>query len=92
MGTIIRYLTTDKEHLKEGYSHEVVFGTFFLLLLVGIYPKLWVFQWCNLFGAKLRFTITHLVHMKASMVSSYELQQYGLGKLMNLVSNDLNDL
>lgn len=92
MGTIIRYLTTDKQHLQEDYSHELVFGAFFSLLFVGIYTKLWVFQYCNSLGAKLRFTITHLLHMKVSLVSNYDLQRYGAGKLMNIISNDLNDL
>lgn len=71
MGTIIRFLTSDKEELKEDYSHQVVFGVFFTLLFIGIYPKIWVFQYGNSLGAKLRFTITHLVHMKVSMVSNF---------------------
>ena len=50
MGTIIKYLTTNKADLKADLSHELVFGSFFLLLLVGIYPKLWVFQKCNNLG------------------------------------------
>lgn len=67
-------------------------GVFFGLLLLGIYLKLWVFHYCVELGAKFRFTITHLIYMKAMRLSNTNLHDYGLGRLMNLVSNDLNDM
>lgn len=88
MGHVIRLLTSDDENANA----NVLIGAFFGLLLLGIYTKLWVFHYCSELGARMRFTLTYLVYFKTMRVSSCSLLEYGLGRVMNLVSNDLNDL
>jgi hypothetical protein len=88
MGRVIRLLTSDNDN----DNTNLWIGLFFGLLLLGIYTKLWVFHYCSELGAKIRFTLTYLVYFKTMKVSSTNLLEFGLGRVMNLVSNDFNDL
>jgi ABC-type multidrug transport system fused ATPase/permease subunit len=40
----------------------------------------------------MRFALTQLIYLKTMKLSNTSLHEFGLGRLMNMVSNDFNDM
>lgn len=63
-----------------------------ILLFVYVYLETWVFQFLYQVGIKIRLTIIGILYKKLLCISSSSLNELNLGKFLNVISNDVNDI
>jgi ATP-binding cassette, subfamily C (CFTR/MRP), member 4 len=93
LGKIISAITTSAFHhtseKDQLMNYAVAFSVVFLFVNV-TNTNYW--NSLYLYGARIRLTITGLVYKKIQSIALSSLQQLNIGKVINLLANDLNDI
>jgi len=92
VGDIVRIISTSGPTSSK--KEELMFSAILLTLLVitSLAAKNWALYWIHLNLARARLAITGLLYKKLHATSLTSLHEIKLGKVINLISNDLNDM
>jgi len=93
MGKIISIITNndlgDDSQRQELLRSSIILS---VLILVSYCASNWEYFLMFINAGKARLTITGLLYKKLNMISLTSLHEFKIGKAMNLIANDLNDV
>jgi len=93
MGKIIQSITSNNLHTEEERSNLFNSALILCILIVLSYCSTnWGFFQNYIGGGKARLAITGLLYKKLHSISLTSLHEFKIGKVINLIANDLNDL
>ena len=93
MGRIIGIITSSD--LGEAIESEELIsstGTLSILVIISVFARCWTYFIAAITIGKARLTITAMLYKKLNSISLTSLHEIKIGKVINLVGNDINDL
>ena len=93
LGYIIDKIT--EHNIKESIVFEEILPivlNFSVLYFLTQFCETWVGHFDFIIGAEIRLTLTGFIYKKINSISANSLQEISSGKIINIISNDLNDV
>lgn len=93
LGKIVNGITNKGQDAATN-EEQILFSSFVLcaLIIIAYMSVNWAFYYSFTSAAKARLSITGLLYKKLNSISLTSLHDFKIGKVINLIANDLNDI
>jgi len=77
----------EKQNISDAYIHTTIM---IILNLVAMFGRNYGYLYGMLFSSKARMLLINAIYFKLTELSSFSLMEANAGKIINLVSSDIN--